>query len=96
MLRAAGKVKRGCGGVGRRQGPRWQPRMSPVSPRSEEGHERKWVEMLFAHLKASIGFDCVSFRGAKDEFLLTAIAQNLRELAKLDHPQPASEVSGVA
>jgi hypothetical protein len=52
--------------------------------------------MLFAHLKASIGFDCVSFRGAKDEFLLTAIAQNLRELAKLDHPQPASEVSGVA
>ena len=34
--------------------------------------------------------------GAKDEFLLTAIAQNLRELAKLDHPQPASEVSGVA
>ena len=65
-------------------------------PRSEEGPERKWVEMLFAHLKASIGFDCVSFRGAKDEFLLTAIAQNLRELAKLDHPQPASEVSGVA
>lgn len=34
--------------------------------------------------------------GGKDEFLLTAIAQNLRELAKLDHPQPASEVSGVA
>ena len=47
--------------------------------------ERK-VEMLFAHLKRILRLDRLRRRGpkgAKDEFLLAATAQNLRKLAKL-------------
>ena len=56
--------------------------------------ERKKVEMLFAHLKRIVGLDRLRLRGpngARDEFLLAAIAQNLRKLAKLlPIPQPAT------
>jgi len=48
--------------------------------------ERKRVEMLFAHLKRILKLDRLRLRGpkgAKDEFLLAATAQNLRKLAKL-------------
>jgi hypothetical protein len=48
--------------------------------------ERKKVEMLFAHMKRVLKLDRLRLRGlsgAKDEVLLTAIAQNLRRLAKL-------------
>nr|WP_281269509.1 transposase [Rhodovulum viride] len=48
--------------------------------------KRKKVEMLFAHLKRILGLTRLRLRGpngAKDGFLLTAIAQNLRKLAKL-------------
>ena len=48
--------------------------------------KRKKVEMLFAHLKRILGLSRLRLRGpngAKDEFLLAAIAQNLRKLAKL-------------
>jgi transposase len=48
--------------------------------------ERKKVEMLFAHMKRILKFDRLRLRGlsgAKDEVLLTAIAQNLRRLSKL-------------
>jgi len=48
--------------------------------------ERKKVEMLFAHLKRILGLNRLRLRGplgAKDEFLLAAVAQNLRKLAKL-------------
>jgi transposase len=48
--------------------------------------ERKKVEMLFAHLKRILNLDRLRLRGpkgAKDEFLLAATAQNLRKLAKL-------------
>ena len=48
-------------------------------------HERKKVEMLFAHLKRHMGFERLrlrGFSGAQDEFLLAATAQNLRRLAK--------------
>jgi hypothetical protein len=48
--------------------------------------ERNKVEMLFAHLKRILGLDRLRLRGprgAKDEFLLAATAQNLRKLAKL-------------
>jgi len=48
--------------------------------------ERKNVEMLFAHLKRILRLNRLRLRGpsgAKDEFLLAAIAQNLRKLAKL-------------
>ena len=46
--------------------------------------DRKKVEMLFAHMKRILRMDRLRLRGrsgAKDEFLLTAIAQNLRRLA---------------
>jgi transposase len=55
--------------------------------------ERKKVEMLFAHLKRILGLDRLRLRGprgARDEFLLAAAAQNLRKLAKLiPAPRPA-------
>jgi Transposase DDE domain len=44
--------------------------------------DRKKVEMLFAHMKRILRVDRLRGRsGAKNEFLLTAIAQNLRRLA---------------
>jgi transposase len=49
-------------------------------------HERKKVEMLFAHLKRILKLDRLRLRGpngARDEFHLAATAQNLRKLAKL-------------
>ena len=53
--------------------------------------QRKKVEMLFAHLKRILKLRRLRLRGpngAKDEFLLTATARNLRKLAKLI-PMPA-------
>jgi hypothetical protein len=47
--------------------------------------ERKKVEMLFAHLKRILRLDRLRLRGlqgAHDEFLMAAIAQNLRRMAK--------------
>lgn len=47
---------------------------------------RKKVEMLFAHLKRFLGLNRLRLRGprgANDEFLLAATAQNLRKLAKV-------------
>lgn len=52
-------------------------------------HQRKKVEMLFAHLKRILKLDRLRLRGpngARDEFHLTAAAQNLRKLAKLIPP----------
>jgi transposase len=46
--------------------------------------ERKRVEMRFAHLKIQHGFERMRLRGlsgARDEFLLAAIVQNLKTLA---------------
>jgi hypothetical protein len=46
--------------------------------------DRKKVEMLFAHMKRILRVNRLRLRGrsgAKNEFLLTAIAQNLRRLA---------------
>ena len=55
-------------------------------------HERKKIEMLFAHLKRILMINRLRLRGpsgARDEFLLAATAQNLRKLAKLvPFPQP--------
>ena len=48
--------------------------------------QRKKVEMLFAHLKRILRLDRLRLRGprgARDELLLAATAQNLRKLAKL-------------
>jgi len=61
---------------------------SPAFDRSRR--ERKKVEMLFAHLKRILKMGRLRLRGprgAQDEFLLAAIAQNLRKLAKL-RPKP--------
>ena len=47
--------------------------------------QRKQVEMLFAHMKRVLKLDRLRLRGlkgAQDEFLLTATAQNLRRMAK--------------
>lgn len=47
--------------------------------------ERKKVEMLFAHLKRILGLGRLRLRGpsgAHDEFLLAALVQNLRRMAK--------------
>ena len=49
-------------------------------------HDRKRVEMLFAHLKRILRLGRLRLRGprgAQFEFTLAAIAQNLRKLAKL-------------
>jgi Transposase DDE domain len=55
--------------------------------------ERKKIEMRFAHLKGILRLGRLRLRGprgAQDEFVLAAIAQNLRRLAALvARPQPA-------
>jgi len=60
--------------------------------------ERKRVEMLFAHLKRILKLGRLRLRGprgARDEFTLAAIAQNLRRLAKLVvRPPPAVAACG--
>ena len=53
--------------------------------------ERKKVEMLFAHLKSILKLDRLRLRGlngANDEFMLAAIAQNLRRLSRLGTHDP--------
>jgi len=64
--------------------------MARAIAKSWQGHVsrrlRKKVEMLFAHLKRILKLDRLRLRGpkgARDEFLLAATAQNLRKLAKL-------------
>jgi hypothetical protein len=60
-------------------------RIANTSEYRQSRHERKKVEMLFAHLKSILRFDRLRLRGlsgANDEFLLAATAQNLRKLAK--------------
>jgi len=57
---------------------------TPAFERSR--HHRKKIEMLFAHLKRILRLARLRLRGprgARDEFLLAATAQNLRRLAKL-------------
>jgi hypothetical protein len=56
-------------------------------------NERKKVEMLFAHLKTTLRFERMRLRGlsgARDEFLMTAIVQNLRRMARLTPPTVAA------
>ncbi|HEV2551719.1 MAG TPA: transposase, partial [Stellaceae bacterium] len=59
-------------------------------------HERKKVEMRFAHMKRILKLDRLRLRGlsgARDEVLLTATAQNLRRLAKLLWRAPPTAAS---
>jgi Transposase DDE domain len=62
-------------------------------------HERKRVEMLFAHLKRILRLGRLRLRGprgAQFEFTLAAIAQNLRRLAKLVGQPPPLVLASVA
>jgi len=60
-------------------------------------HDRKKVEMQFAHMKHHLRFDRLRLRGLKsanDEFLLVATVQNLRRMTRLlGQPPPAGGVS---
>lgn len=59
-------------------------------------HQRKKVEMLFAHLKRILKLGRLRLRGpygAQDEFLLAATAQNLRKLAKLVWKPPEQGIA---
>ena len=52
---------------------------------TQSGRERKKVEVLFGDVKRNLGITRLRLRGltgARDEFLLTAIIQNLRRLAR--------------
>lgn len=51
----------------------------------QSGRERKKIEVLFGDVKRNLAFTRLRLRGlsgARDEFLITAIVQNLRRLAK--------------
>jgi transposase len=67
---------------------------------AQSRRDRKKVEMQFAHLKRILRLDRLRLRGprgARDEFLLAAIAQNLRKLAKLlIRPPPDLRMACVA
>jgi transposase len=62
--------------------------------------ERKRVEMRFAHLKTHHGFERLRLRGlsgARDEFHLAAIVQNLKTIAlRLVWPPPDLAITSVA
>jgi len=61
--------------------------------------ERKKIEMRFAHLKHILRLDRLRLRGprgAQDEFVLAAIAQNLRRLAVLVARPPPAEALCIA
>lgn len=60
--------------------------------------DRKKVEVLFGHMKNIHKFERLRLRGIKgahDEFLLVAIAQNLRRLARLCFQPPSDETIGM-
>ena len=59
--------------------------LSTTSDYQQSRKDRKKVEMLFAHLKRILRLDRLRLRGpkgARDEFLLAATAQNLRRMAR--------------
>src|SRR5256886_8951398 len=78
--------------------PRACPRRCPVV-RGTDGfeqsrRERKKIEMRFAHLKRILKLGRLRLRGprgAQDEFVLAATAQNLRRLAVLVARPPPAE-----
>ena len=62
--------------------------------------ERKKIEMKFAHLKCHHGLERLRLRGqngARDEFTLAAIVQNLKTLANhIWQPPPIGSAACVA
>ena len=68
-------------------------RLATTAGYRQSRRSRKKVEMLFAHLKRIMKLDRLRLRGpggARDEFLLAAIAQNLRRMALRLCPLPPS------
>ena len=62
----------------------WRAGLWEQSASLKSRDERKRVEMRFAHLKTHHGFERMRLRGlsgARDEFHLAAIVQNLKTLA---------------
>ena len=60
----------------------------------ESSKERKKVEMSFAHMKRHREFDRLRLRGLKganDEFLLMATAQNLRKMVNIKYKPPPDD-----
>ncbi len=58
--------------------------------------DRKKVEMLFGHMKRILKLDRLTLRGmsgARDEFLLTATAQNLRRMAQWLGTDPPAQLA---
>jgi hypothetical protein len=71
----------------------------PEFVRGEPRRERKKIEMRFAHLKRILRLGRLRLRGprgAQDEFVLAAIAQNLRRLATLVARPPPAQVLCIA
>ena len=61
--------------------------------------ERKKIEMRFAHLKRILKLGRLRLsgpRGAQDEFVLAAIAQNLRRFASLVARPPPTQALYIA
>jgi hypothetical protein len=71
---------------------------TPAFERSS--NQRKKVEMRFAHLKTHHRFERMRLRGlsgARDEFHLAAIVQNLKTLVNhIWHPPPDAQIANVA
>ena len=68
-------------------------------PSSNRGATARSIEMRFAHLKRILRLGRLRLRGprgAQDEFMLAAIAQNLRRLASLVARPPPAEVLCIA
>ena len=64
---------------------------------AQSARDRKKVEMLFAHMKKILKVDRLRLRGlsgARDEFLLTATAQNLRRMAQWLGTGPPGALAG--
>ena len=74
-------------------------RQLATTPRYAQSRKhRKKVEMLFAHLKRILRLDRLRLRGlkgARDEFLLAATAQNLRRMAAWLMPKGPMAVNAV-
>jgi hypothetical protein len=73
--------------------------LSKIAAYHQSRRDRKKVEMLFAHLKRILKLDRLrlrGLRGANDEFLMAATAQNLRRMAKWLGRAPPQSVIGDA
>ena len=72
--------------------------IAKTSAYKQSRKDRKKVEMLFAHLKRILRLGRLRLRGptgARHEFLLAAIAQNLRKLAKLAPMTPLQTTTAI-